>query len=83
MAEINCMLKNIRNVRVTAKVVEVKDSDAKVVTHISCQYDGEPSQVNPILLAEAQNVPVNARMYSEQIMMELDEEDEPAMAGKL
>jgi hypothetical protein len=77
------MLKNIRNVRVTAKVVEVKDSDAKVVTHISFQYDGEPSQVNTILLAEAQNVPVNARMYSEQIMMELDDEDEPAMAGKL
>ena len=73
MSEIRAELKNIRNVEVRSKVIEAKDSDPKVVTAVKFEYDGEPSEVEPILLLEAQNRPVQADIYSPQLAMSLED----------
>ena len=66
MSEIRAELKNIRNVEIKSKVADVKDNQSKVVTEVKFQYDGEPSEVQAILLLEAQGRPVNADLYSPQ-----------------
>lgn len=71
MSEIRASLKNIRDVSLTSKVVNVKESSPKVVTKVSFEYDGEPSLMEDILLLEAQNRPVNADIYSPQAAMSL------------
>ena len=73
MPEIKADLKNIRNVEIKSKVVDAKDSDSKVVTAVKFEYDGEPSEVQDILLLEAQSQPINAQLYSPQAAFALDE----------
>jgi hypothetical protein len=72
MAEIRAELKNIRGVEVKSKVVDAKDSQSKVVTAVKFEYDGEPSEVEEILMLEAQNRPLNADLYSPQAALPLE-----------
>jgi hypothetical protein len=76
VSEINCNLLNIRGVKVVSKVVFVKDEDPMVVTQVSFQYEGEPSEVENILMAEAQGVKVSARLYSQQGMLDFEKEED-------
>jgi len=72
--EIRASLKNIRNVEVKSKVA---GDPSKVVTAVRFEFDGEPSQVQEILLLEAQGKPVNAELYSPQLAFALDKKEEP------
>lgn len=72
MSEIRAELKNIGGVEVKSKVVEVKNGQAKVRTAVKFEYDGEPSEVEPILMLEAQGRPLNADLYSPQAAMALE-----------
>ena len=72
MSEIKVELKSIRNVEVKSKVVMVKDSDPKIITAVRFEYEGEPSEVEAILLLEAQGQPVNATMGTPQLALEMD-----------
>ena len=71
MAEIRAELKNIRSVAICSKVIDVKDDKPKIVTRVSFEYDGEPSEMENILQLEAQNRPVNADIYSPQAALPL------------
>jgi hypothetical protein len=74
MPEIRAELKNIRNVEVKSKVVEQKAPlDPKIVTAVKFEYDGEPSEVQAILLLESQSRPISADLYSPQAAFALDE----------
>ena len=73
MSEIRANLKNIRGVEVKAKVVEVKNSNPKIVTAVKFEYDGEPSEIEEILLLEAQGRPVNAELYSPRAAFALED----------
>ena len=72
MSEIRAELKNIRSVTISSRVVDVKDDKPKVITKVSFEYDGEPSEMENILQLEAQNRPVNADIYSPQAAFKLD-----------
>ena len=72
MPEIRAKLENIRNVRINSRVKDDADNKPKIVTSVSFEFDGEPSEVQPILLLEAQNRPVNAELYSPQAAMPLE-----------
>lgn len=72
LSEVRANLKNIRKVKVKSQVVEVKDDDSKIVTAVSFEYDGEPSEIEGILLLETQGRPLNAELYSPQAAMVLD-----------
>jgi len=73
MSEIRAELKNIRAVEIKSKVFNVKDDKPKVVTAVRFEYDGEPSEMENILMLEAQNRPVNADIYSPQAAFAFDE----------
>jgi len=75
MPEIRVMLESIRNVRISSHVVDVKDADAKIVTSVRFDYDGEPSEMENILLLEAQNRPINTEMYSPQAALPFGEDE--------
>jgi hypothetical protein len=72
MAEIRAELKNIKNVKVNSSVVSAGDDDPKVITKVSFQFEGEPSEVEKILMAEAQHQDVHADLYSPQTKFEID-----------
>lgn len=67
-------LENIRNVEVKAKVVPVKDGDPKVVTAVRFEYDGEPSEVEGILMLEAQGQPIYAELGTPQLALAMDQD---------
>lgn len=71
MSEIKPDLKNIRNVEIKSKVVDV-ESDPKIVTVVKFEYDGEPSEVEEILMLEAQNKPIHANLYSPHFTLHLE-----------
>ena len=68
-------LKSVRNVEIKSKVMEVKDLPPKVVTAVKFEYDGEPSQMQDILLLEAQGKPVDASFRTPQLAFDLDKKD--------
>jgi len=72
MAELKVELKNIRNVVIKSKVVAVKDQDPKVVTAVKFEYDGEPSEIEQVLMLEAQNQPIDVTMNTPQLALEMD-----------
>ena len=73
MGELKVELKNIRNVEIKSKVVAVKDQDPKVVTAVRFEYDGEPSEVESIMMLEAQNQPINAYLGTPQLALAMDQ----------
>ena len=73
MAELKVELKNIRNVEIKSKVVVVKDQDPKIVTAVRFEYDGEPSEVEQILMLESQNQPINAYLGTPQLALAMDQ----------
>lgn len=72
-SEVSVNLKNIRNVEIKSKVVDVKDDPPKVVTVVRFEYDGEPSQMETILLLETQGKPVNASFDTPQLAFTLED----------
>jgi hypothetical protein len=72
MAELKVELENIRNVEIKSKVVTVKDQDPRVVTSVRFEYDGEPSEIEPILMLEAQGQPINTTMGTPQLALAMD-----------
>lgn len=71
MSEINIKLGNIRAVRVQAKVVYEKDTDPRIVTKVSFEYDGEPSKAESILLLEEQGQCIDAIFETPQLSLGL------------
>jgi hypothetical protein len=67
-------LKNIRNVEIKSKVVLVKNHPPKVMTAVRFEFEGEPSEIQSMLLAEAQNQPINATFNCPQLSFEIDKE---------
>jgi len=81
MPEIKAELKEIRGVELRSKVVEVKDGDPKVVTQVKFQYEGEPSEMEGILMAESRGLRVHSDFHCEQMPLEFGKKPEPVGAG--
>uniref|UniRef100_A0A6M3KQI5 Uncharacterized protein n=1 Tax=viral metagenome TaxID=1070528 RepID=A0A6M3KQI5_9ZZZZ len=77
MAEIRAELKAVRNVSIAAKVT---GDPPKVVTAVKFEYDGEPSEMQNILLLESQGQKVDASFHAEQLVMDIGENMERGKA---
>jgi len=65
-------LKNISGVEVKAKVVTPPKGDAKIITVVKFQYEGEPSEAENLLMLEAQNQSIDAEFRTPQFSLDLD-----------
>ena len=73
MAEqINIKVENIRNVEIKSKVVTSKDQPPKIITAVRFEYEGEPSEMENLLMLETQGQHINATFDTPQMSFELD-----------